>query len=297
MAFFKSLTLFLLLLSSLFCSSNSENNEHTEEELEVLMRMIGHKVLLNMAKDSSSRVLPVQKTDDREYLITFNTQFKLDTKILVETVKEVMEENSMVNSYVVEVFEQNSNDVTYSFKIDPLGLDDMIACRGRDYSGNNYRIKIKLLELKGRELSLNKKNDKASFWWILSGLILLIFVAVLSIFILRKRRAQSSVNEKIPVQIGNYQVNFAQDELFFGQDKIELTGKESNLLALLYQHLNATVERDEILRQVWGDEGDYVGRTLDVFISKLRKKLDQDEAVKIINARGVGYKLVVANSL
>ena len=56
--------------------------------------------------------------------------------------------------------------------------------------------------------------------------------------------------------------------------------------------VNTTVERDVILNMVWGDEGDYVGRTLDVFISKLRKKLEADSSVKIVNIRGVGYKLV-----
>lgn len=57
--------------------------------------------------------------------------------------------------------------------------------------------------------------------------------------------------------------------------------------------VNATVERDDILKSVWGDDGDYVGRTLDVFISKLRKKLEADSNIKIINIRGIGYKLVL----
>jgi len=47
------------------------------------------------------------------------------------------------------------------------------------------------------------------------------------------------------------------------------------------------------LANVWGDQGDYVGRTLDVFISKLRKKLEADTNVRIVNIRGVGYKLVL----
>ena len=62
---------------------------------------------------------------------------------------------------------------------------------------------------------------------------------------------------------------------------------------MLYEKLNETVEKEVILKEVWGDEGDYVGRTLDVFISKLRKKLEADPNVKIVNIRGVGYKLVV----
>jgi DNA-binding response OmpR family regulator len=58
--------------------------------------------------------------------------------------------------------------------------------------------------------------------------------------------------------------------------------------------MDETIEREKILNVVWGDEGDYVGRTLDVFISKLRKKFSGDENVKIINVRGVGYKLMLS---
>ena len=78
--------------------------------------------------------------------------------------------------------------------------------------------------------------------------------------------------------------------------EIELTAKESELLQLLYTHLNTPLSRDQILREVWGDDGDYVGRTLDVFISKLRKKLMLEERVKIKNIRGVGYQLTLASS-
>lgn len=79
----------------------------------------------------------------------------------------------------------------------------------------------------------------------------------------------------------------------FDGKKVELSGKESELLSLLYNHKNETLERDEILAFVWKDEGAYVGRTLDVFISKLRKKLSADQAIKILNIRGVGYRLVI----
>ena len=54
------------------------------------------------------------------------------------------------------------------------------------------------------------------------------------------------------------------------------------------------LEREVILKTVWGDDGDYIGRTLDVFISKLRKKLEANTNLKIVNIRGVGYKLVIA---
>jgi len=65
------------------------------------------------------------------------------------------------------------------------------------------------------------------------------------------------------------------------------------LLSLLYASVNETVNKETLLNKVWGDEGDYVGRTLDVYISKLRKKLESDTSIKLKNIRGVGYKLIV----
>ena len=82
-------------------------------------------------------------------------------------------------------------------------------------------------------------------------------------------------------------------KLILKEERIELSGKESELLMLLAEFMNTTVEREVILNKVWGDEGDYVGRTLDVFISKLRKKLEADPNIKIANIRGIGYKLVL----
>ena len=81
--------------------------------------------------------------------------------------------------------------------------------------------------------------------------------------------------------------------LFYKEKSEELSSKEASLLDLLYVNLNQTVSREHILQVVWGDEGDYLGRTLDVFISKLRKKLDADSNLKIVNIRGIGYRMVL----
>ena len=78
-----------------------------------------------------------------------------------------------------------------------------------------------------------------------------------------------------------------------GKEKQDLTGKESDLLQLLYFHINSTVDRDVLLKEVWRDEGAYIGRTLDVYISKLRKKFESDPAISFINVRGVGYKMTL----
>jgi len=85
-------------------------------------------------------------------------------------------------------------------------------------------------------------------------------------------------------------------KLTINDQTIELTSKESTLLALLHQNKNETVKREDLLSHVWGDEGDYVGRTLDVFVSKLRKKIALDPSLKIVNTRGVGYRLTESHA-
>ena len=95
------------------------------------------------------------------------------------------------------------------------------------------------------------------------------------------------------MMIGKYRFEKKKLKLFAENEVIELTSKEADLLDLLYSSANDILEREAILNVVWEDQGVYVGRTLDVFISKLRKKLEADSTVKILNIRGVGYKLVL----
>jgi DNA-binding response OmpR family regulator len=119
-------------------------------------------------------------------------------------------------------------------------------------------------------------------------------LGVLSMFFFRKKK-----NTILPIEnpdritIGSYTFDKRNMTLTLNDQTVELTGKEADLLFLLYASANTTIEREVILNAVWGDEGDYAGRTLDVFISKLRKKLETDESLRIVNIRGVGYKLIV----
>ena len=118
-------------------------------------------------------------------------------------------------------------------------------------------------------------------------------ILLIGIALYRNRKKELSPTNANIIEIGDYQFDKRNMILSLADNKTELTSKETDLLDLLRSSANTTVERDDILRHVWGDKGDYVGRTLDVFISKLRKKLEGDPSVKIANIRGVGYRLVV----
>ncbi|HNC32102.1 MAG TPA: winged helix-turn-helix domain-containing protein, partial [Cyclobacteriaceae bacterium] len=77
------------------------------------------------------------------------------------------------------------------------------------------------------------------------------------------------------------------------QETIELSRKETTLLKLFAENPNELLLRDRLLKEVWENEGVITGRSLDMFVSKLRKKLRHDPSVKLINVHGKGYRLEV----
>lgn len=95
------------------------------------------------------------------------------------------------------------------------------------------------------------------------------------------------------IHIGNYTFNYTKQSLQINEKSVLLTHRESELLFHLYEKKNEILDRTFILKKLWGDDDFFNARSMDVFISKLRKKLVQDENVQIINVRGFGYKLII----
>ncbi|MDB5087103.1 MAG: DNA-binding response regulator [Mucilaginibacter sp.] len=96
------------------------------------------------------------------------------------------------------------------------------------------------------------------------------------------------------ISIGQYTFDMNKQELWFsGRLTGKLSHRENELLTLLIQHKNQVLDRKAVLLKLWGDDNFFNTRTMDVFITKLRKHLQQDPSVEIINIRGVGYKLTV----
>lgn len=103
-------------------------------------------------------------------------------------------------------------------------------------------------------------------------------------------------NEDQPTTYKIGKITFdSENYLLMYEDGTEkkLTKKEAKILLLLVQHMNKVLPRDIVLNSVWGQDDYFVGRSLDVFITKLRKYLKPDEAVSITNIHGVGFKLTI----
>ncbi|SDS64110.1 response regulator transcription factor [Winogradskyella sediminis] len=96
------------------------------------------------------------------------------------------------------------------------------------------------------------------------------------------------------IKIRNYTFNFPKQHLTFkDEDFVQLTHREAHLLFHLIKNKNQVLDRSLILNKLWGTDDFFTARSMDVFISKLRKKLIKDKRIQIINVRGFGYKLTV----
>ena len=95
-----------------------------------------------------------------------------------------------------------------------------------------------------------------------------------------------------PLQIGKFSFFPQQQELRIGSKRINLTAKEAGLLQMLIEHEGRTLNRSEALMAIWHDDSYFNARSMDVYITKLRKILREDPELQIISVRGEGFKLV-----
>jgi two-component system, OmpR family, response regulator len=108
------------------------------------------------------------------------------------------------------------------------------------------------------------------------------------------RRTTGTVSAKVEElnRIGEYMFDNKRQLLTFRDQQISLTTKESELLDLLVRHKNEVLERNYALRIIWIDDNYFNARSMDVYITRLRKYLKKDPAVKILNIHGRGYRLI-----
>jgi DNA-binding response OmpR family regulator len=94
-------------------------------------------------------------------------------------------------------------------------------------------------------------------------------------------------------EIGSYKFDYTAQLIFHGETQQKVSTKEAELLRLLCLNKNQVLTREEALLSIWHDDNYFNGRSMDVFLSKLRKYLKEDPQVEIINVHGKGYKLLV----
>lgn len=114
----------------------------------------------------------------------------------------------------------------------------------------------------------------------------------IEVFLRRSNQHEPLKADKI-FQVGQFVFDPFNLTLKNGSSEKTLTQKEAEVLKLLFQNRDRVLKREEILKKVWGDDDYFMGRSMDVFISKLRKYLKEDPAIQIVNYHGVGFRLEV----
>ncbi len=119
----------------------------------------------------------------------------------------------------------------------------------------------------------------------------------IDIFLKRRSIGHTATSTPTAVQLGRFEFDYANLVLRQNGKSIDLTQREADLLHLLSGSPNQVVKREALLLKLWGNDDYFMGRSLDVFISRLRKILKPDSSLSIENVHSVGFRLIVPSSV
>jgi len=274
----------LLVFITWLNTDSSEKNDAFSESVKIALREAGNQLLLSN-QDSTSLILPVIALEKAKYKVSFQKELSFEPSDLVSSIDSSFAKSKLPNNYLVEVMQCSDKEVAYSYKISAEEENTIIPCAGRFLPEDCYTIEVKFTD---KASSIISKK-------ILLYLLLFIMSLFLLDFLISKRKQQAVMkngNEKYS-EIGSFQFYPDQNKLVKKSIEISLSKKECELLEIFVANPNQIIKRDELEKRVWEDNGVFVGRSLDTYISKLRKILKEDTSIKLTNIHGVGYKLEV----
>ncbi|GAA4271613.1 winged helix-turn-helix domain-containing protein [Aquimarina gracilis] len=277
-----AILIIVLSIWILFSFVEKEKETYYPEKAKIILREIGNRLLL-ANKDSISLVLPIKQIDENEFEISFQKELSINPDSLAAITNSIINKSNLVTDHIIEVQHCKTKDVVYSYQILKTNSDTLIPCSGRILPINCYTIRILLVPKEASKIG-------KSIYPITTLSLLIIFISG-SFILSRKNNKASEKKLKDSTKIGKYTFHMDQQILKFEDQSIPLTTKETDLLKIFYKHPNEVVKREKLAKEVWEDHGVIVGRSLDMFISKLRKKLSLDSSIKLTNVHGVGYKM------
>lgn len=276
--------LIALFFSAWMLVDSNEENEDFSKVVKIALRDVGNQLLL-LNKDSTSLVMPIVELEKTSYQLSFQRHLSFEPSSLVSLMKSSFEKAELSNYYRVEVVQCVDAEVAYSYQISATKENTIIPCAGRVLPINCYQIEIKFTRM------FVKVFNKQFF---LIGFLFLLIAFLIEFQFFKRKNGENLIERNVEsTQIGVFQFFPEQNKLVKQAIEIRLSKKECELLAIFVANPNQIIKRDELTKKVWEDNGVFVGRSLDTYISKLRKKLKEDSSIKLTNIHGVGYKLEV----
>lgn len=247
-------------------------------------------LLLRTNGDSLSQIPPVNQTGANTFSVRMERMFDYDK--LPETLQRSFDAYHIDRPYSVTLLDCNTGEVKLGYQFFDLKQPGGVPCRGRSREQACYTLQIRFTP------ETQTPKPAGNTWLLISVGGTLAGLGFIAWNRARHKKPSESGPEEVAVPhtrivFGNSWLDTANQSLFNSQTSRTLTFREAKLLALFARNTNQVLERDTILKSVWEDEGVTVGRSVDVFVSRLRKMLAADPHVKITAIHGVGYKMEV----
>ena len=275
-----------LFFGVLFCTfllfSCEQHNSEFSERVKVSLRNVGHELLLSQ-KDTTSLVLPVTKIEKEKYKLSFQKGLQIEPSQLVSLINKNFKKSELPQNYLVEVSNCVNKEIAYSFEMIFDEEKSIIPCKGRNLPNSCYVITVHFVSEKGR----NNYIIYLLVSLLLSGAVFM------GIFYTKSNTREPVSKESDEQKLGSFLFYPEQNKLVKQAVEIPLSKKECELLAIFIERPNQIIKREELTKKVWEDNGVFVGRSLDTYISKIRKKIKDDTSIRLTNVHGVGYKLEV----
>lgn len=272
-------------------SSEIEKNGYFQERANLALRHIAHQ-MLSINGDSTTPIPPVRTLDGLQFIVRFNGELRYDT--LRAVVDETLSAAGLPLRYDLALYDCLNESLVLGFMAPPQNGEVGYPCQDRGAG-------TECVDLAIRFPGQNNQFIAGVGW--LGGIG--IAIGLLSLFIRRRPEKEPSLSVQHPeekdqddhlLRLGNSLFNPRDLKITVNREEQSLTYREAKLLEYFCQKPNEILQREDILDAVWGEEGVQVTRSLDVFVSRLRKILRKDPQIQIANVHGIGYRLVLRQS-
>jgi hypothetical protein len=242
-----------------------------EDQVNLALRKAADR-MLRASGDSTSRIPAFERLQGNVWSVRIESGFSY--KDWPSALQSSLDQHGIRNSYRVSVRRCLDNFIDLGYQQADLADSLPVPCSGREYPDGCHYLEVVFQE--------NNTVPGAC------ALILILLALLAALTPVRVRASDTRW-----MQLGNSRLDYAGQMLMCGGKSQSLTFREAKLLQLFAENPDQLMEREFIINRIWADEGVLVGRSLDVFVSRLRKKLADDPSVAIVAVHGVGYKLEV----
>lgn len=277
--------LIFILLCSLFISVfflvNSQkpieklNKELQNQQSTLAIRAIGNDLLTSVG--DFEPLLPIKQVASTTYRLKFRNSIVIHPDSLVAYSLKHIKATIAMHS-IINVLDAKTEEIVYSFEINHLD-ENNIPCLERILPNSGYWIDVHFY---------NSSNN-------ILGKIIPVFFIVVTILLLLlvffKTKKKDKENENQIVK--GFKIVSYLNQITFNKCVVQLTNKEMQIFSILLKKEGALVTRDYLIEEVWLKEGLVTSRSLDMYISRLRKKISEISEAQIINQHGKGYILEI----